>query len=98
MPKDLKALADASVDEASFLNFIAALGEDRADEAEKEELRPSSPYGAGANGWQNSTIDGFFEAAKSWAEDSAKGFPGYEPPNNPWTRAAHILLMGKCYE
>ena len=98
MPRDLRQLANEAVDEQSFLRFIAALGEDRLDEVAKEKLSPSSPFGAGANGWENWTIEGFLDAASRWGEDSKNGTKEYEPPENAWTRAAHILLMGKCYE
>ena len=96
--EDLKKLADKVTDEKSFINFIENLAKDRLDEVEKEKKKPSSPHGPGANGWENRTIENFLESAASWGADSIDGFKGYKKPNNPWTRCAHILFMGKIYE
>jgi hypothetical protein len=98
MPSDLHSLATSVTDEAGFIRFLEALAADRADECAKEAANPSSPYGPGANGWENGTIEGFLEAASAWAEASINGLPHYEKPTNPWTRCAAILLMGKHYE
>ncbi len=95
---DLQALADAVSDEPSFRRFLDALSEDWKDERRKEAVAPSSPYGPGANGWENATIGAFLESAAAWAEASASGTPHYAPPDNPWRRCAHILLAGKHYE
>ena len=98
MPIDLHSLASSVTDEIGFIRFLEALAADRADECAKEAANPSSPYGPGANGWENGTIEGFLEAASAWAEESINGLPHYEKPANPWTRCAAILLMGKHYE
>lgn len=100
MPKDLFELAEGVRDETSFLEFILELAKDRLDEYQNEELNPSSPYGPDANGWENGTIEAFLGAAYSWGKSSKSGLPlaGYQPPSNPWTRAAQILYMGKIYE
>jgi hypothetical protein len=98
MSDDLHSFAQTVTDEAGFIRFLAALAADRADECTKEAANPSSPYGPGANGWENGTIDSFLEAASAWAEASIDGLPHYEKPINPWTRCAAILLMGKHYE
>jgi hypothetical protein len=95
---DLKALADKVVDEPTLREFMIALAADWEDEREKEKVAPSSPYGPGANGWENGTIAAFLERAASWGEDSAGGNESYSPPENPWKRCAHILLAGKFYE
>jgi hypothetical protein len=94
----LRSQADAVTDEATFIEFISVLASDRADECAKEKARPSSPYGPGANGWENGTIEAFLDAASAWASASRGGLAYYDPPANPWTRCAHILLMGKHYE
>lgn len=52
---------DNVIDFNSFIAFVDWL--DRADEVAKQRLKPSHPTGAGANGWENSTIEGFLEAA-----------------------------------
>ncbi|MDB6080385.1 MAG: hypothetical protein JWO82_4132 [Akkermansiaceae bacterium] len=96
--RDLFTLADEVVDEPSFIDFLCALAADREDEILKESISPSSPYGPGANGWENGTIEDFLGTAAGWAEGSRNGMPLYEVPANPWTRCAQILLMGKVYE
>jgi hypothetical protein len=68
----IKLLADVH-DEQSFLKFVEALITDRVDEVEKEKTKPSSPYGAGANGWENIKIETFLEAATAWASSSNFG-------------------------
>ncbi len=95
---ELHILLEQVCDEETFLIFLKALMNDRIDEIEKEKISPSSPYEAGANGWQNNTIDGFLEAAIAWAEDSKDGLKYYEKESNPWKRCADILYMGKVYE
>jgi len=98
MALDLHALADQVTDESSLIDFISALAGDREDELAKEAISPTSPFGPGANGWENGTIEAFLGAASAWAEGSKNGLPLYTPPQNPWTRMAHILHMGKLYE
>jgi hypothetical protein len=98
MSDDLETLRDAVCDEDSFVRFLEALAADRADEVEKEKRKPSSPYGPGANGWENGTIEAFLESASAWAQASKDGLESYKKPDNPWKRCAHILFMGKIYE
>jgi hypothetical protein len=98
MTKDLQTLADEVTDEASFLEFVTALGSDWDDEQAKEAQSPSSPFGAGANGWENGTIGAFLDGAATWGKASVNGLPFYKRPENPWQRAAQILYAGKCYE
>jgi len=97
MADDLQAKLNAVCDEDSFVAFVSALAADRADEVAKEEVKPSSPYGPGANGWENGSVDAFLESAAAWAEDWKKS-PQYRSPANPWRRCAEILLAGKSYE
>lgn len=98
MDGELGEMADNVDDERSLLAFLAALGEDWEQEQRKERENPSSPYGPGANGWENPTIGSFLEAAHSWADSSSEGLRYYEVPDNPWRRIAQILWMGKIYE
>lgn len=72
----------------------ATVEEERALEA----VNPSSPYGPGALGWENGTIGAMLEAAASWGEASIDSTQFYEKPENPWRRAARILLAGKLHE
>jgi hypothetical protein len=98
MPSDLQLKRDAVCDEVTFVTFITALATDREDEVAKEKASPSSPYGPGANGWENGSIEAFLGAAAEWAESSKNGLEFYRKPNNPWKRCADILYMGKIYE
>ena len=85
-------------DEASFLAFIKTLCEDRMDDRQKEMLKPSSPYGPSANGWENGTIEAFLEAAYAcgirWIDEANVD----DEPDNDWFRAARIIYCGKSYE
>lgn len=85
-------------DEETFIAFVSALAEDKADEDEKEKLNSSSPCGPGANGWENGTLATFLESAAEWASTSRDGLAYYSKPENPWKRCADILYMGKIYE
>ncbi|MDX2110085.1 MAG: hypothetical protein SFY80_07575 [Verrucomicrobiota bacterium] len=85
-------------DEVTLIEFISALADDREDEIAKEKQNPSSPYGTGANGWENTTIEAFLDAASAWATASMEAAPWYEKPQNPWKRVADILFAGKVYE
>lgn len=84
-------------DRQTFLDFVQALIDDRTEEVEKERARPSSPYGPGANGWQNGTIEGFLDAALRCAEDSLDG-PEELPRKPTWRAFAEFLYGGKVYE
>lgn len=84
-------------DQESFLEFARALQADKEDETIKEKAKPSSPYGAGCNGWENSSIEGFLEAAIAWAEDSNFG-ENFQIEDNPWKKFALFLYCGKIYE
>ena len=88
---------DAVCDEDSFVAFVVALSADRADEVQKEKKSLPSPYGAGADGWENGSIEAFLDAASAWADDWKKS-PQYRSPTNPWKRCAEILYAGKYYE
>lgn len=98
MQVDLHALADSVTDERSFLEFLAALAADWADEQELEKASPSSRYTAGALGCENGSVGTVLDAAYRWGTDSLNGLDFYEKPENPWRRAAHILFAGKFYE
>lgn len=98
MEADLFAICDSVHDEESFLEFLRVLMADREREIEIEKKSPSSPYGAGALGWQNWSIEDFLESAIAWAETTSKSTELRANPENPWSRAAQILLAGKIYE
>ena len=94
----LEELLDNVRDEKSFLEFVRALQEDREDELEKEKVNPSSPYGSGANGWENGTIESFLGAAIAWAEDSDFGNAQGLADASIWQKIATFLYCGKIYE
>ena len=98
MAVDLHERADKVIDEASFLAFVGALAKDWDASQTIEASSPSSPYAANALGWENTTISAFLGAAAAWGDSSKDGLQFYQPPLNPWCRAAHILLAGKFYE
>ena len=82
MKKTLFELVNEVKDELSFLEFI-------------NELRKDAEIG---EGWENGSIETFLEAAHAWGEVSINGLLYYDKPENPWTRCAQIIYMGKIYE
>jgi hypothetical protein len=100
MPDRLIELLENVIDEQTFLEFVRALLADRIDEVEKERLSPSHPYGSGANGWENGTIEMSLQAAISWADGSHFGRSRIDGKfnGNPWSQFAHFLYAGKIYE
>lgn len=82
----------------TLLAFVLLLAQDREDETTKESISPSPPYGAGANGWQNATIEAFLSAASAWAESTNFGLTQGIAPSNPWKQFAVFLYCGKIYE
>jgi hypothetical protein len=89
---------NAVIDQQTFLFFVQKLIGDREDEVRNEKTQPSSPYGPGANGWENYTIEQFLEAAVAWAEDSDFGLSQGRPVDNLWRKFAEFLYSGKVYE
>jgi hypothetical protein len=85
-------------DEETFLQFLLALRDDREASIAMEQEAPSSPYGPDAGGWENTTIERFFDTAVRWARDSMNGNPFYTKPDNPWRRCADILFAAIGYE
>lgn len=95
---NLDDLLNSVNDESSFLAFASALAADRVESREKEKINPSSPYGSAANGWENTSIEGFLESAVAWGEASNLGVTQGLSPANPWQRFATFLYCGKIYE
>ena len=89
----LDDIADGVASRESCLAFVEALANDHAQDAAHEKQRPSSPYGATAGGWQNTSVDAFLEAAVAYARDA--GSPGEAPT---WRDLAVFLLRGRSYE
>jgi len=95
---ELTDLLDQVCDRDSFFAFVQALIEDRRDEVEKERVRPSSPWGPGANGWENGTIEAYLEAALVWAGSTGMGESQGLPAGPTWRAFAVFLYCGKIYE
>ncbi|WP_166793875.1 hypothetical protein [Pseudomonas sp. F01002] len=95
---DLHELLEIVNDEQSFIGFMAALGDDFSRERLLEETSPSSPFGPGALGWENGSVDTFLDAAASWAIASTRCSLTDASVLNVWQRCAAILLAGKFYE
>src|SRR4051812_13146405 len=94
----LTAALEAVHDEESFLQFLLALRDDREASIAQEKTTPGSPYGPDARGWENTTIERFFDTSVRWARDSVNGNSFYNRPDNPWRRSADILFNAKSYE
>ncbi|UFI46681.1 DUF7660 family protein [Pseudomonas savastanoi] len=98
MSINLDELLKTVDDEQSFIGFIEALGMDFAEERLLREISPPSPYGPGALGWENGSIDTFLDAAAAWGTASSRSSPLSPSRSNVWQRCAAILLAGKFYE
>ena len=84
-------------DRDSFFAFVHALIADLQDETVKEQMQPSSPWGPGANGWENGAIEAFLDAALAWAKSTGIGeTQGLPIPS--WQSFARFLYAGKIYE
>lgn len=94
---DLHEHLERVADRDTFLGFVRALAEDRAEEVRKEREKPSGTYGPGANGWESVTIEDYLGAALAWAADSV-GRAGGLPEEPSWKAFATFLYCGKVYE
>lgn len=95
--------AEKVEDQESFLAFVRELVKDRENAVKKEKENPTSPYGADAGDWENTSIESYLESAVAWAEDSHFGskmaFPEYELSDvSEWRKFAAFLMAGKIYE
>jgi hypothetical protein len=86
------------IDRESFFDFVSALLADRKEEEAKERENPSNPYGPGVNGWENTTIAAFLEAALAWAKATNMGETQGLPNEANWKGFALFLYCGKIYE
>ena len=89
---------ESVTDRESFFDFVRALIEDRKGEVAKEKLGPSNSYVPGANGWENTTIEDYLEAALAWAEDTQMGQTQGLSEELSWKAIAIFLYCGKIYE
>jgi hypothetical protein len=95
---DLAKSLESVIDLPSFLVFVRLLAEDKAEAVRKEASHPSHFAEVDAGGWENTSIDGFLQAAASWAQDTEMGLSQGLSPDNPWKRFATFLYCGKIYE
>ena len=89
----LHEMLERVIDRDTLFAFVKVLIEDREDSVAQERVNPSSPYAPDANGWENITIDAFFEAAMRCAEDSE-----LMPEEASWRTFAEFLYGGNVYE
>lgn len=97
---DLYDLAENVKDRKSFLDFVDALASDFAAERTIEASQPSRPYGPGALGWENGSIDTFLDACTACVREHMQQ-ADCEPllSEQPiWRELAQFLLSGKYYE
>src|SRR5262249_52073641 len=95
---DLISAAKAVADERGFIRLLQMMALDREEEKQKELASPSPRYSAGANGWENGSIEAFLDAAAAWAEaNSRTAHLGAAVPD-AWRRAAMIIVAGAFYE
>jgi hypothetical protein len=95
---DLVSAAQAVADERAFIRLLQMMALDRQDEQQKELASPSPPYSAGANGWENGSIEAFLDAAAAWAEATSRTTHLGAGPSDAWRRAAMIVVAGAFYE
>ncbi len=81
-------------DRKTFLDFVWALMRDRERVIELEKLEPTNLWVAETNGWYNTSIEMFLEAAIACVEAVPKRLP--EEPS--WKSFAEFLFGGKIYE
>lgn len=82
-------------DRDSFIEFVSALAEERAEAEQMERAEPKRYQLGGANNWQNSTISAFLYSSLAYFEPSPLRKPEDEPS---WKMMADILYFGKIYE
>jgi hypothetical protein len=95
---DLISAAEVVANERAFIRLLQMMALDRQDEQQRELARPSAPYSAGANGWENSSIEAFLEAAAAWAEATSRTANLGAEASDAWRRAAMIVVAGAFYE
>jgi hypothetical protein len=95
---NLEEALERVVDSTTLLDFVRLLQLDRLDAVAKDAVSSTPPFGSGANGWENQTIESFLEAATAWAEDTDSGISQGLAKDNPWRKFAAFLYCGKIYE
>jgi hypothetical protein len=98
MAHDLIAAAKSVANEQAFVRLLQLMALDWKDQPQQELVKPSSPYSAGANGWENRSIGKFLESAAAWAEDTSSTAYSMSDRSDAWRRAAMIIVAGAFYE
>jgi hypothetical protein len=93
---DLIVAAERVADERAFIRLLQLMALDSEDQRQKELVKPSSPYSAGANGWESGSIGQFLESAAAWAEATSP--TANSDVSEVWRRAAMIMVAGAFYE
>lgn len=96
MEKPLVDYLDSVKDRETFIEFIWALIKDREQTVAKEKQAPETQRGYGAFGWQNDTIEAYFESALACVEANAEHDDILKEPS--WRAFAEFLYVGKIYE
>lgn len=86
---------DAVHDRESFIAFVDALIEDRAQADALEAESPDHYRYGGAAGWQSSSISAFLECALAGSLAQQR-WGGERGPS--WRDFAEFLYLGKIYE
>jgi hypothetical protein len=81
---DLISAAQAVTDERAFIRLLQMMAVDRQDEQQMELAKRSAPYSAGANGWDNCSIEA------SWRPQQL----GAKPRHGPLTSGQKHLMPG----
>lgn len=76
MAEQLDELLDQVCDEASFLRFVRALGEDFAAARAEQARNPQQYWGSlGPRGWKHLTVDAFLQGAVTRARSGSASSP-----------------------
>jgi hypothetical protein len=88
-------LLERVTDRDSFIAFVEALADERAEAAEIERANPRAYMLDGAHNWKNAHIDAFLYAALEYFEPK----PFHQPETEPsWRMFAEFLWCGKIIE
>lgn len=86
------------VDEESFVGFVRYLANQRLELERMARDGTAKPtFLSGLGDWEYDSLGGYLDAVAACHEDGG-GYDDDAPDDNPWRRAARILLHGKYYE
>lgn len=96
MEKTLVDYLENVRDRETFIEFVRALIRDREASILREQQAPESQRGYGAFGWQNTSIESYFEAALACVEAHQDRDDILKEAT--WRSFAEFLYVGKIYE